>query len=277
MKIIEITPDIVELDAVSFVAFPANETAFFEMSIDPALLQILINQQFNNFKQEKKYRFQNLDVKEFDGPSRPFCRHNLNKVFTEKEIRNWVNMSQKDKTENGYIDGYADNFLSSFPMMGYKCDNIFYNCQHVLVEVPQYQMGQDRKRYNMSSERLNLYDDKTNKITGIVLSPNQLIYRSDIDGKEGYIWFSKETIKTFQETFNNKYFTLGHRIALKSVEVIKSYLCETQEQIEKFKEKGIEVKLGAWIMDTIVRDDDEYNRIKNLGVKSGYSIEAYEK
>lgn len=276
MKIIEITPDIVELDAVSFVAYPANETAFFEMSIDPALLQTLINSQFNNVNKEKKYRFQNLDMKEFDGPSRPFCKHNLNKVFTEKEIRNWVNMSMQDKIDNGYIDGYADNFLHSFPNLGYKCDNVFYNCQHVLVEVPQYQMEENKKHYNLSSQRLNLFDDKTNNIKGVVLEPNQLIYRSEIDGGEGYIWFSKDTIKTYQSSFNNKYFTLGHKTMLNSVELVNSWIA-TEEDVTKFKEKGKILKLGSWLMETCIKDKVEYERVKSLGLKSGYSIEGNEK
>lgn len=315
MIIKEITFEELCLDAISFVSRPANDIAFLEFCIEKninldketdtkaeeiaeqeALMRALIDAQNKLIKEKldiKFYRYQNLDVKEFHGETRPFCKKHLNKIYDEYTIRNWVNMSASDKKKNGYIKSYADNFLFQFPNLGFKMDNVFYNCQHVLVEIPQHEVPANRRSYllrnrptkppismkkqepiNLSNEvhKFKMFNDKDQIITGVVLIPNQMVYRKNADiakDKEGYIYFKKDTIKKLKENFNNKYFTYDHRLMLNSVEILDSYISEKSEL------NGVKIIDGSWVIKCKINNKDEYDRIKNLGDKSGFSIEGY--
>jgi hypothetical protein len=162
----------------------------------------------------------------------------------------------------------------NFPKFGYKMDNCFYNCRHVLTEVNAQEVPYHRKRYlnmhdekNMNFDKVsNMYDDENQTVKGVILIPNQFIYRRNLDNTDGYVYFKKDTIRQMKEMFDDKKkFTYGHKSLLNSVDIKRSWIAENEENI----------KDGSWLMETHIKSKEEYERIKNLGDKAGFSIESY--
>ena len=121
-------------------------------------------------------------------------------------------------------------------------------------------------------------DKEKRLILGAALVPNRPIYRrSEKDGSEFYIFFSKSTVRKASELFfikgNQSEATLEHDKTLKNMTIVESWIVESEK--DKTRHYGMDVPVGSWVISMKVNDDDIWNnQIKN-GKVSGFSIEAF--
>tara|TARA_R110001606_G_scaffold11070_5_gene48059 strand:- start:450 stop:1061 length:612 start_codon:yes stop_codon:yes gene_type:complete len=121
-------------------------------------------------------------------------------------------------------------------------------------------------------------DKEKRLILGAALVPNRPIYRrSEKDGSEFYIFFSKSTVRKASELFfikgNQSEATLEHDKTLKNMTIVESWIVESEK--DKTRHYGMNVPVGSWVISMKVNDDDVWNnQIKN-GKVSGFSIEAF--
>jgi|TARA_B110000046_G_scaffold3508_1_gene3771 hypothetical protein len=121
-------------------------------------------------------------------------------------------------------------------------------------------------------------DKEKRLILGAALVPNRPIYRrSEKDGSEFYIFFSKSTVRKASELFfikgNQSEATLEHDKTLKNMTIVESWIVESEK--DKTRHYGMDVPVGSWVISMKVNDDDVWNnQIKN-GKVSGFSIEAF--
>ena len=121
-------------------------------------------------------------------------------------------------------------------------------------------------------------DNEKRLILGAALVPNRPIYRrSEKDGSEFYIFFSKSTVRKASELFfikgNQSEATLEHDKTLKNMTIVESWIVESEK--DKTRHYGMDVPVGSWVISMKVNDDDVWNnQIKN-GKVSGFSIEAF--
>ena len=119
-------------------------------------------------------------------------------------------------------------------------------------------------------------DEDEQIVTGIVMKPDKLIYRKDIDGEEAYIKFSKETIKEAAYQFlANGYgneSTLEHEVKVDGVETIESWIVEDATN-DKANALGLDVTDGCWVLSQHITDDAIWQSVKD-GDYNGFSIEG---
>lgn len=121
-------------------------------------------------------------------------------------------------------------------------------------------------------------DKEKRLILGAALVPNRPIYRrSEKDGSEFYIFFSKETVRKASELFfikgNQSEATLEHEKPLKNMTIVESWIVESEQ--DKTRHYGMDVPVGSWIISMKVNDDDIWENYIRSGKVSGFSIEAY--
>jgi hypothetical protein len=113
-------------------------------------------------------------------------------------------------------------------------------------------------------------------LLGAALIPNKPILRIE-DGKEYYIFFSKETIAKVALMFaKNKYsdqVTEEHEKPVKGMTIFESWLTEDKEK-DKSAFYGLDVPVGTWCISMKADNDDIYNLAKQGKIK-GFSIEGY--
>ncbi len=118
-------------------------------------------------------------------------------------------------------------------------------------------------------------NEEKREVLGVVLEPEQLIYRRDDDtGREYYIKFSADTIKKFAlDFFENHRNTEGdvqHRFEVDGVVFYQSFIMD--------KEKGIAPKAfedlpdGTWFLGAYIYNDAVWDLIKN-GTLKGFSVD----
>ena len=113
-------------------------------------------------------------------------------------------------------------------------------------------------------------------LMGAALVPDKPIYRNQ-NGKEFYIYFSKDTIRKTAEMFfknsNHKNATLEHEVQLKGMTVFESWIVEDSVH-DKSAKYGLNYPEGTWVVTMKVDDDNIWNDyIKNEKV-FGFSIEG---
>ena len=113
-------------------------------------------------------------------------------------------------------------------------------------------------------------------LLGAALIPNKPILRIE-NGKEYYIFFSKETIAKVALMFaKNKYsdqVTEEHEKPVKGMTIFESWLTEDKEK-DKSAFYGLDVPVGTWCISMKADNDDIYNLAKQGKIK-GFSIEGY--
>lgn len=129
---------------------------------------------------------------------------------------------------------------------------------------------------DQSKVALAKVSDEKRILMGAALVPDKPIYRNQ-DGKEFYIYFSKETVRQTAELFfknsNHKNATLEHNIQLNGMTIFESWIVEDSVH-DKSAKYGLNYPEGTWVVTMKVDDDniwDDY--IKNEKV-FGFSIEG---
>ena len=102
-------------------------------------------------------------------------------------------------------------------------------------------------------------DKKKKILMGPLLVPNKPIYRKDENGKEYYIYFSRETVNKAAQLFlkNGKQgnSTLEHESKIYGLSLVESWIVESETQ-DKSRLYGMDVPLGTW-MGAVKVDNDE--------------------
>jgi hypothetical protein len=113
-------------------------------------------------------------------------------------------------------------------------------------------------------------------LMGAALIPDKPIYRN-MDGKEFYIYFSKETVAKAAEMFfkrsNQNNATLEHEFKLDGMTVFESWLVEDPE-FDKSRKYGLEVPEGTWMVSMKVDDENIWNDFVKNNKVFGFSIEG---
>lgn len=231
------------------------------------------------------YRYETT-VPALETESRDFCKRKENKVYFIEEIRQW-SQYPTDFEDAAFIDGQYKEFFKSFDRIGqYNLDNAMYNCRHSLVaikdpaDIPDYKKEQwgtyirDKKAANVratfSNEvKLSISDEEKMIIKGAALIPMKMIYRNDVgDGSDGYIYFSKATVKQIKENFGmNNAATFEHSINITGqIEMLESFITPDDDKFD--------APDGSWIVSYKVLDLELWDLIKSEGTL-GFSIEVY--
>lgn len=248
------------VSAISFVNDPANEEFFTALNKED-LLDI-------ELKKSDFYMYTAYPLPDIIETSHEFCKKRAGKIFHISEIKAWNNLSVK---ENGFIEG--STFFSNFDGNGSaNIDNQIYNCRHWFKRVPSSKAPKYKqklfKAYNkQSTEKLEFkfsnIDVEKKEVVGLALKSGQLIYRNDINGEPGYIYFSRDTIRRIHKKYGyNRSISLNHNEdATGQVILLASYIEENSDKNET-----------RWSVRYKVLNDKLWELIKSNEVR-GFSVE----
>lgn len=246
------------VSAISFVNQPATEELFIAMGKEDIQEIELANSEYYKYTAEPN--------EEIIETSHEFCKLRAGKVFHISEIRAWGGL---DKKLNGFIDD-SDFFLNFTGDGSANVDQQLFNCRHWLKKVrvkdaPDYKQkmfSEKNIKDNFKFEFSNVSDEKR-EVTGLALKSGQLIFRKDVLGEPGYIYFTRETIrKIFKKFGYNRTITYDHSVdRTGDVILMKSYLEENED-----------LKETRWIVKYKVVSDKLWKEIKDQTVK-GFSVE----
>ena len=120
-------------------------------------------------------------------------------------------------------------------------------------------------------------DEEQRILMGLVLQPDQLIYRVDEDGNEFEMFFSAETIKDFSQNFFQSGFQLNSKLEhdepIDGVTFVESWLVENPK-VDKSAAFGLEYPKGSWLVSMKVDNDDIWNNYIKTGELKGFSIDG---
>lgn len=137
------------------------------------------------------------------------------------------------------------------------------------------------EEYVMLSEQKELIklaeiDNDEQLMLGLVLAPNQKIYRKDGD-KEYEIFFSAETVKKASQLYLQKGFqeqvTFEHKEDLQGVTMVESWIV-ADSQKDKSAVYDKEYPVGSWMAVLKVHNKDMWNEFKENGTITGFSLEG---
>ena len=119
--------------------------------------------------------------------------------------------------------------------------------------------------------------DKEQRIVmGLVLQPDQLIYRKQ-NGEEFNIVFRADTIKELSHNFFKSGFQLNskleHEESIEGVTFVESWLVENSA-IDKSANFGFNYPKGSWIATMKIDNDDVWNNYVKTGKVQGFSVDA---
>lgn len=127
---------------------------------------------------------------------------------------------------------------------------------------------------------IKLASDKKKQILyGIVLRPEQKIYREFEDGTPFYLTFDKETIERFSQDFMSKGYqhnsTFNHETNMKldDVTVVEQWIVMNKEN-DKGSEIGLPVEEGDWVIGMKL-SDKSWNEYVETGKAKGFSIDSF--
>ena len=120
-------------------------------------------------------------------------------------------------------------------------------------------------------------DEEQRILMGLVLQPEQLIYRVDEDGNEFEMFFSAETIKDFSQNFFQSGFQLNSKLEhdepIEDVTFVESWLVADSKK-DKSAAFGLEYPVGSWLVSMKVDNDDIWNNYIKTGELKGFSIDG---
>ena len=119
--------------------------------------------------------------------------------------------------------------------------------------------------------------DKEQRIVmGLVLQPDQLIYRNQ-NGEEFNIVFRADTIKELSQNFLKSGFQLNsnleHDEPIKGVSIVESWLVE-DSKIDKSANFGFSYPKGSWIASMKIDNDEIWKDYIKTGKVQGFSVDA---
>ena len=119
-------------------------------------------------------------------------------------------------------------------------------------------------------------DEEKHIVYGPAMIPDMLIYRKDLQGREYYVKFSKETIAQIAQKFHKDNciynISVGHEIDVNDCYVFTSYLIDRENGIDPIQFKN--VADGSWIVGVKVENDKVWDMIKNTDLLRGFSVEV---
>ena len=120
-------------------------------------------------------------------------------------------------------------------------------------------------------------DEEQRILMGLVLQPEQLIYRVDEDGNEFEMFFSAETIKDFSQNFFQSGFQLNSKLehdeTIENVTFVESWLVADTKK-DKSAAYGLSYPVGSWLVSMKVDNDDIWNNYIKTGELKGFSIDG---
>ena len=126
-------------------------------------------------------------------------------------------------------------------------------------------------------QQFNMNDDKM-EITGAAMVPDKLIIRRDALGREFYVYFSKETIKTLSQKFLKDRMTNSVNIEHTDTKADETYVVESwlvsDENMDKSKSLGLNYPEGTWVITMKTDSPKVWAEIKD-GQYEGFSVEGY--
>ncbi len=124
--------------------------------------------------------------------------------------------------------------------------------------------------------KLEAVDKEQRIVMGLVLQPDQLIYRKQ-NNEEFNIVFRADTIKELSHNFFKSGFQLNskleHEEPLKGVTFVESWLVENSK-IDKSANFGFEYPKGSWIATMKIDNDEIWNDFVKTGKVQGFSVDA---
>ena len=114
-------------------------------------------------------------------------------------------------------------------------------------------------------------------VVGPAMIPDKPIYRVDPDGKEYYVYFPKESIKTIAEKFYRKGFqNNGNEMhdGAKPVDMVfyMSWIADESKGIPKMKQFE-NLPDGTWFLGAKIMSEDAWSKVKD-GTFKGFSVEG---
>ena len=114
-------------------------------------------------------------------------------------------------------------------------------------------------------------------VVGAAMIPDKPIYRVDPDGKEYYVYFPKEAIKTIAEKFYRKGFqNNGNEMhdGAKPVDMVfyMSWIADESKGIPKMKQFE-HLPDGTWFLGAKIMSEDAWAKVKD-GTFRGFSVEG---
>lgn len=152
-----------------------------------------------------------------------------------------------------------------------ELDGIIYGIS--IVDKPANQM----EFIKMNSEiKLKELDKEKQLLTGVVLKPNQLVYRNSPERGEYNLMFNEETIEKLSFEYLERGFqknsTYNHENRLEGISVVESWIVKDSNS-DKAKSLGFNVPDGTWMVTMRLSDELWEDYIKT-GKATGFSIDA---
>lgn len=129
------------------------------------------------------------------------------------------------------------------------------------------------------NEQVKLKETNKEKqiLTGVVLQPDQLVYRYTEDKGEYNLTFPKETIEKlsfeYLERGYQKNSTYNHEQGLEGISVVESWIVKDGDN-DKAKSLGFNVPDGTWMVSMRL-SDELWNEYIKTGKAKGFSIDAF--
>lgn len=123
-------------------------------------------------------------------------------------------------------------------------------------------------------------DDEQKIVSGAVLIPNKLIYRSaeQLQGEDGYISMSEDTVRKCAHLYlkrnNNNNVTLDHEEETNKVTLMESWVIDDLSNDKSNYLGYSDLPLGTWMATFKIEDDELWEEVKS-GEYNGFSIEGF--
>lgn len=145
-----------------------------------------------------------------------------------------------------------------------------------IVDVPAVQEMFVKLSKEERQEVVKMASEEKQIVTGPALIPDKPIYRSNIQGEEGEIYFSAETIEEIAEKFmyelRGRDTTLEHSEDTDKLALLESWII-MDSTYDKAKALGFDLPVGTWMLSYKVLDADLWAQVKS-GEFNGFSIEG---
>lgn len=124
--------------------------------------------------------------------------------------------------------------------------------------------------------KLAKINDDEQLLLGLVLQPNQKIYRNE-NGEEYEIFFSADTIKRASQLYLKKGLqhkvTLEHEQPIEGVVMVESWIVADSDK-DKSAAYGLNYPVGSWLAVLKVEDKKDWVNLKEKSTVSGFSLEG---
>lgn len=202
--------------------------------------------------------------------SHDFCRHKAGNIYHISEIQSWGKLNENEKKEYGF--NTESNFFASFNGVGsFNVNDQIFNCRHWLRrvngidEIPEY-----KRRMKFSKDKSILFVDfkvsnkEKREVEGLVLQSGQFIFRDDLDGNPGFVYFTRETVRKIMKKYGfNRSITIQHKEDITGTSILMdSWLIENEEDNKT-----------QWFVKYKIINDKLWDVIKK-GLVKGFSLEG---